>query len=616
MSNFDAAAAQARLADPAVSPSELADIAHQHPTLRAQVAAHPIAYPELLAWLGEIGDPAIDAVIAARDGTAVMAVTPVADAADGASHADDADDADDASGADSTDGAEGAEGADEVPSAGSALVAGATKSRGPLFAVVGGIAVLAVAGGAFALSQRGGDAPPPAEISPTTAAPAPPEASPTPTESPSVEPSEEPEPAPEPTAIPDPGATLMSYPATPSVHWQIKADEIIPGGSMFMHPSQNYFASTVGVEASGLVIVSVTGSDRSVIAGLDPESRTVRWTLDSSGDGLTYGGCDGVATSGELFCVKTSGELGDDGILEVLDAQTGKIRAEARLTGRPLAVVATGDGTVIVATIDQDAWEEAAPIKVQEFDRDAGLRWTWDYELADEQMDPHELISIDVTESLPVVHLIGVSYRMDRSGGATLIDKGTSRRELKDGSVLWAQGYGELDDYFYDALTVDDGAGTERMLAMNARFDYWSAPHARPDRPLLALSPNHISGWDHTSGAALWQTPFSGSSWPAITYIDEAILFHYGEDLAAFDPRDGSELWTGSAEYSEVSALSDGDRFIITGTAEIAAFSARTGEVEWRVDTPGDASGWYAIASALYGRLAVSAGDTLTIFAP
>jgi len=53
--------ARACLLQPDVTPQDLADVAAQHPELRAQVASHPLAYPGLLEWIAAQPDPVIDA---------------------------------------------------------------------------------------------------------------------------------------------------------------------------------------------------------------------------------------------------------------------------------------------------------------------------------------------------------------------------------------------------------------------------------------------------------------------------------------------------------------------------------------------------------------------------
>lgn len=63
---MDEATAIVRLADPAITPQELADIAYHVPSLRAKVAAHPSAYPELLEWLKQFPDPDVQAAVSAR----------------------------------------------------------------------------------------------------------------------------------------------------------------------------------------------------------------------------------------------------------------------------------------------------------------------------------------------------------------------------------------------------------------------------------------------------------------------------------------------------------------------------------------------------------------------
>jgi len=60
--NFTAAQAS----DPQTPGQVLADIAALRPDLRVAVASNPSTYPGLLEWLGSMGEPAVDAAIAAR----------------------------------------------------------------------------------------------------------------------------------------------------------------------------------------------------------------------------------------------------------------------------------------------------------------------------------------------------------------------------------------------------------------------------------------------------------------------------------------------------------------------------------------------------------------------
>ena len=62
----EAAAAQAKLADPALAPTELAGIAADHPALWAQIARHPLAYPDLLDWLAQQGDDNVRTAVQQR----------------------------------------------------------------------------------------------------------------------------------------------------------------------------------------------------------------------------------------------------------------------------------------------------------------------------------------------------------------------------------------------------------------------------------------------------------------------------------------------------------------------------------------------------------------------
>jgi len=53
--------------DPRTDPEVLAGIAQARPELRVFVAMNPSAYPGLVQWLARLGDPAVDAALAARD---------------------------------------------------------------------------------------------------------------------------------------------------------------------------------------------------------------------------------------------------------------------------------------------------------------------------------------------------------------------------------------------------------------------------------------------------------------------------------------------------------------------------------------------------------------------
>jgi len=78
----DVVQARRAVTDPATSGADLQAIAAALPSLWTEVAAHPNAYPALLAWLAQTGDPAVAAAIGARSqvpiaGTSLSAATPV-----------------------------------------------------------------------------------------------------------------------------------------------------------------------------------------------------------------------------------------------------------------------------------------------------------------------------------------------------------------------------------------------------------------------------------------------------------------------------------------------------------------------------------------------------------
>jgi hypothetical protein len=66
----------ATAADPSTPLATLAEIAGAWPTLRAAIAANPSTYDDLLAWLGNLGDPAVDAALAARAAAAASPPPP------------------------------------------------------------------------------------------------------------------------------------------------------------------------------------------------------------------------------------------------------------------------------------------------------------------------------------------------------------------------------------------------------------------------------------------------------------------------------------------------------------------------------------------------------------
>lgn len=70
---LDATSAKLVLGSPSTSAETLADIARDFPELRAQVAAHPNAHPELLAWLAASGVPEAQAAAASRLASATAA---------------------------------------------------------------------------------------------------------------------------------------------------------------------------------------------------------------------------------------------------------------------------------------------------------------------------------------------------------------------------------------------------------------------------------------------------------------------------------------------------------------------------------------------------------------
>ncbi|KAA1380244.1 variant leucine-rich repeat-containing protein [Aeromicrobium fastidiosum] len=62
--------------DPSTTAARLAELAQLDRGLWTSIAVHPAAYPALLEWLGQQGDPTVDAVLELRSGSPATAAAP------------------------------------------------------------------------------------------------------------------------------------------------------------------------------------------------------------------------------------------------------------------------------------------------------------------------------------------------------------------------------------------------------------------------------------------------------------------------------------------------------------------------------------------------------------
>ena len=67
----------ARVQDPQAPLETLHELAQDYPGLRPYIAANPRTYPDLLDWLGSLGDPAVDAALAARGSEQISSTAPL-----------------------------------------------------------------------------------------------------------------------------------------------------------------------------------------------------------------------------------------------------------------------------------------------------------------------------------------------------------------------------------------------------------------------------------------------------------------------------------------------------------------------------------------------------------
>lgn len=167
MTTIDDAAREA--ADPVTPPARLAELLTARPDLGAMIARHPQSYPEMLAWIGEHGDPAAQAAVldrlappmksAVAPGAQPPSVAPRSVPVAPAAVASTASTGSGASGAPRrfapVSWSERAEVTEALPPLSLVTVRAAQRRRRgrAVMGIVAGVAALVVAGGAFAVSK-------------------------------------------------------------------------------------------------------------------------------------------------------------------------------------------------------------------------------------------------------------------------------------------------------------------------------------------------------------------------------------------------------------------------------------------------------------------------------
>ena len=580
---MDRETASSLVRDSLADPGLLAQVAHEHPDLRPAVAVHPAAYEGLLTWLRSLGDPAVDAALASRDGA----------------------------------------GSPTTGQGGGAPLGTPARTRGNstiLRAVVGGIVVLALAGGAVAVLQRGDEsapaAPDPTASSSQDSEPEP--SAPTPQETSN----EEPEPAQEPASAEehhDPGVTLSSYASEPAVTWAVEPGDLVEGAGNFvdLHFPGGPHDGARGLSVADVVVVGVGSENQRAVVALDPATRTVRWTREyEENEGWAWG-CGAEPLRPTLYCVPGTDYPADSVPLEVIDAASGALRATIDLPAYPARIRTTSGGNAMVLLLgvydDTDPDypdEQRLPGHVMEISPDGTVLWTYDFDYRS-WYGPESGNVVRVDGEVVSLLVEPDWFLLDRRGGAIQAAGVARAAQLPDQRRV------ELHGKFYSTIgdvVLVDTTGERSTLATEASIYWDGVTNARSDRPLLIASGDRVIGWDPETGIEAWSTELGDDVWEVALATDRIAVISTERGAAMLDARTGALLtWI---EDDVRSFLSDGERLVAIGPDRLDAYDIDSWETVWSFDIPEELAEEWPNYVEMQGRIVLHTHGSLTFLEP
>lgn len=522
--------------------SVLAQIAAERPDLRPYLAVNPAAYPELLDWLAQLGDPAVDAALAYRAAQAQPAVVgnamptsvpPGVRAWETAATTPELATAPKVSGQITK------------PAVGTGVV----RAGGSVGLALGGVSlalVVALVVGFFLWPRESGPAP-----------------------------------------------SLRPYPTKPGKAWTFDPLDLAWSGQARNGRSQRLNVSSNVFEAGPVWVVGSGYSDEYRLAGLDPQTGAVRWQTELEG----WPWCRGPGAGGTVVCLVEPGPRVGDAVaqdLVVLDAESGAIlsRAAPGLIAESFEVI---DQDVVVAGCEQDGTR-----RIARYASDGTTRWTVDvtppgagvWRLAYSSPEIHvldEALLITSWLSNPTLGIRNEAWLIDHQGEVLWSDLAGTLRGVdaagrlylntsrdtepsgalaltQRGEVLW-----ELPGYQVPGWQVDDKV-IGRLVAFNSRG------------ALVELDPRE------GSEKRVLLEPGDGRSAQSMGFVQvgKVLVAKCPNEVVAIDLTSGNEIWSHHLEKHVDRMWTDGDQIIVKSFGQLSAYALQDGSQVWRYALQGD----------------------------
>lgn len=517
----------------------LAQIAAERPDLRPYLAMNPAAYPELLNWLGQLGDPAVDAALAHRAAQAhpdAVSTTPSPVPSSVPGWPDDP--------------AGRWPSPLPVASRGVAPASSVEAMQASRYVgwTVGGVVlvvVLALVVGFF--------------VWPRTPGPAP---------------------------------TLFPYPTKPDEAWAFNPMDLSWSDEARSIPGQSLNVSGNVFEAGPMWVVGVGYNDEYRLAGIDPQVGEVRW--ETQLDGWPW--CRGHGDRGIVLCLVEPGPRVGNAVaqdLVALDANSGAQlhRATPGLIAEAFEMV---DEDIVVAGHEEDGTR-----RIARYRSDGTERWTldvtppgagkWDpvYSGPDIQVLGEAILIVNWLRNPSHGHR-QEAWLIDRQGevlwsalsvtlagvdAAGRLYLNTSRDEdpvgvvalTQSGEILW-----ERPGYRVAQPQADDKA-LGRLIAFNSRGELVQLDSRTGNEERVLLS----------GGGR-------GAETTGVLQVGNALVVKYAEEMVAVDLASGRQLWSRQGENHIEWVRTDGERVIVKTYGLLSALSVKDGSQVWRYVVQGD----------------------------